>query len=110
MQAWQKASGYTKWSLAGAAMSRFKRVIGDGLRARTDRRRATEVNIAVHALNRMLEPGRPIPRPRRLTHERGWGNCARSPGPCKTAARSSTNQIQATALSMHQCRSKPRQP
>jgi len=35
-------------------------VIGDGLRSRTDERRATEVNVAVHALNRMLELGRPI--------------------------------------------------
>ena len=36
-----------------------KQVIGDGLRSRTDQRRATEVDIAVHALNRMLELGRP---------------------------------------------------
>jgi len=35
-------------------------VIGDGLRSRTDRRRATEVAIAVHVLNHMLEFGRPI--------------------------------------------------
>jgi hypothetical protein len=34
-------------------------VIGDGLRARTDERRATEMNVAAHALNRMLEFGRP---------------------------------------------------
>ena len=34
-------------------------MIGDGLRARTDERRATEVDVAVHALNRMLELGRP---------------------------------------------------
>jgi hypothetical protein len=34
-------------------------VIGDGLRAHTDEHRATEVEIAVHALNRMLELGRP---------------------------------------------------
>ena len=58
--AWQKASGYTKRSRAEAAMSRFKQVIGDGLRSRTDRRRATEVEVAVHALNRMLELGRPL--------------------------------------------------
>ena len=58
--AWQKASGYTKRSRAEAAMSRFKRVIGDALRSRTDRRRATEVDVAVYALNRMLELGRPI--------------------------------------------------
>jgi len=39
---------------------RFKQVIGDGLRSRMDRRRATKVDLAVHALNRMLELGRPI--------------------------------------------------
>ncbi len=58
--AWQKASGYTKRARAEAAIGRFKPVIGDGLRSRTDRRRATEVGVAIHALNRMLELGRPI--------------------------------------------------
>jgi Transposase DDE domain len=56
---WQKASGYNRRALAEAAISRYKRVIGDGLRSRTDRRQATEVAIAVRALNRMLELGRP---------------------------------------------------
>ncbi len=58
--AWQKASGYTKRARAEAAIGRFKQVIGDELRSRTDRRRATEVDVAVHALNRMLALGRPI--------------------------------------------------
>jgi len=58
--AWQEASGYTRRARAEAAIGRFKQVIGDGLRSRTDRRRATEVDVAVHALNRMLEPERPI--------------------------------------------------
>ncbi len=40
-------------------MSRFKQVIGDGLRSHTDERRAAEVEVAVHALNRMLKLGRP---------------------------------------------------
>ncbi len=57
--AWQKASGYTKRARVEATISRFKHVIGDGLRSRTDQRRATEVDVAVHALNRMLELGRP---------------------------------------------------
>jgi hypothetical protein len=57
--AWQKASGYTKRARAETAISRFKRVIGDGLRSRTEERRATEVDVAVHVLNRMLELGRP---------------------------------------------------
>ncbi len=57
--AWQKASGYHWRALVEADISRFKRVIGDGLRSRTDQRRATEVAIAVNALNRMLQLGRP---------------------------------------------------
>ena len=57
--AWQKASGYNWRALVEADISRLKRIIGDGLRSRTDQRRATEVEIAVSALNRMLELGRP---------------------------------------------------
>ncbi len=57
--AWQAASGYTKRARAETAMSRFKQVIGDGLRSHTDERRAIEVGVAVHVLNRMLELGRP---------------------------------------------------
>ncbi len=54
---WQKASGYNRRALAEVAVGRFKRVIGDARRSRTDRRQATEVAVAV--LNRMLELGRP---------------------------------------------------
>jgi len=57
--AWQKASGYTTRARVEATMGRFKQVIGDGLRSRTDQRRATEVDVAAHVLNRMLELGRP---------------------------------------------------
>ena len=56
---WQTRSRYTRRALVEAAISRLKRVIGNGLRSRTEHRRATEVAIAVHALNRMLELGRP---------------------------------------------------
>ena len=56
---WQEASGDNRRSKAEAAIARWKQVIGDGLRARTDERRAAEVDVAVHALNRMLELGRP---------------------------------------------------
>jgi hypothetical protein len=57
--AWQKQSGYTKRARAEAAMGRWKQVIGDGLRSRTDQRRTIEVSVTVHALNRMLELARP---------------------------------------------------
>lgn len=57
---WQKASGYNKRSRVEAAIGRYKQVIGDGLRSRKDRRRSTEVGVAVHVLNQMLEFGRPI--------------------------------------------------
>src|SRR3982751_6044856 len=56
---WQKASGYNRRALAEATIGRFKRVIGDGLRSHTDERRATEMDVAVQVLNRMLELGRP---------------------------------------------------
>jgi hypothetical protein len=40
-------------------MSRWERVIGDGLRSRTGGRQETEVAIAADVLNRMLDLGRP---------------------------------------------------
>ena len=56
---WQKASGHNRRALVEADVSRWKRVIGDDLRSRTDGRQATEVAIAADALNRMLDLGRP---------------------------------------------------
>jgi hypothetical protein len=56
--AWQQASGYSRRAKAEAAIGRWKQVIGDGLRSRMDEYRATEVDVAVHVLNRMLELGR----------------------------------------------------
>jgi hypothetical protein len=56
---WQRASGYNFRALVEADISRWKRVIGDGLRSQTDGRQATEVAIAADVLNRMLELGRP---------------------------------------------------
>jgi hypothetical protein len=56
---WQKASGYNWRALVESDVARWKCVIGDGLRSRTDGRQATEVAIAAGVLNRMLELGRP---------------------------------------------------
>ena len=57
---WQKASGYNTRSKVEAAISRYKRVIGDSLKSRHDARRATEVAIAIKSLNRMNQLGRAI--------------------------------------------------
>jgi hypothetical protein len=57
--AWQKASGYSRRAKVEAAIGRWKQVIGDGLRSRTHARRATEVELAVHVLNRMSALERP---------------------------------------------------
>src|SRR3982751_4864213 len=57
--AWQTVSGYNARARAEATIGRLKRVIGDGLRSRTDQRQATEMNVGVAVLNRMLELGRP---------------------------------------------------
>jgi hypothetical protein len=56
---WQRVSGYNWRALVEADISRWKRVIGDGLRFQTDGRQASEVAIAADVLNRMLELGRP---------------------------------------------------
>jgi hypothetical protein len=50
---------YNRRSKIEAAIDRWKQVIGDGLRSRMNERRATEVEAAVHVLNRMLGLGRP---------------------------------------------------
>jgi IS5 family transposase len=57
---WQKASGYNMWAKVEASIGRYKRVIGDALRSRTDRTEATEVAIAAAAPNRMLAFGPPM--------------------------------------------------
>jgi Transposase DDE domain len=57
---WQKASGYNMRSKVEAAISRYKRVIGDILKSRDDARRLTEVAIAVKSLNRMRDLGQAI--------------------------------------------------
>ena len=57
--AWQKRSGYMRRALAEAMIRRWKQMIGDGLRSHKDECRATEVKVAVHALNRMPGLGRP---------------------------------------------------
>ncbi len=56
---WQKASEYNWRALVEADISRWKCVIGDGLRFQTDGRQATEIAIAADVLNRMLDLGRP---------------------------------------------------
>src|SRR3954468_10474491 len=56
---WQRTSGYNWRALVECDISRWKRVVGDGLRFQTDGRQAIEVAIAADVLNRMLELGRP---------------------------------------------------
>ena len=57
--AWQKSSGYNVRALVKAFFSRWKRVIGNGLRSRTEDRRNTGIAIPSRVLNYMLDPGRP---------------------------------------------------
>jgi hypothetical protein len=56
---WQRASGYSWRALVEASITRWKCVIGEGLRSRMEGRQATEVAIAANVLNRMLDLGRP---------------------------------------------------
>jgi hypothetical protein len=80
---WQTRSGYTRRSLVETAVSRCKRVMGDGLRSQADQPRRTEIAIAVHVLNRMLL-GRP--RSVRVACMRAYRPSMRpQPDPCNKA-------------------------
>ncbi len=57
--AWQRASRYNTRALVEADVSRWKRVIRDGLGSQTGGRQATEMAIVASLLNRMLDLGRP---------------------------------------------------
>jgi len=57
--AWQKVSGYNLRAKVEASIGRYKRVIGDALRSRTEQTEATEVALAAAALNPMLGIGHP---------------------------------------------------
>jgi transposase len=58
--AWQKAVGYGRRSLGETAVSRYKAIIGPGLRARTLPAQKTEARTACSVLNRMTRLGRPV--------------------------------------------------
>ena len=57
--AWQKSSGYNLRAKVEASIGRYKRVIGDALRSRTEQTETTEAALAAAALNRMLGFGHP---------------------------------------------------
>ena len=56
---WQKASGYPRQARVENAFSRYKSIIGDGLRARSVSGRDVEASLACRILNQMTAPGRP---------------------------------------------------
>ncbi len=56
---WKQQSGYHRRSLAETAMSRYKRIIGEKLRARDFARQAKEAFIGVLILNQMTGLGMP---------------------------------------------------
>ena len=58
-QRWKQENGYHRRSIAETAMSRYKRMVGEKLRAREFGRQCTEAFIGVVMLNRMTALGRP---------------------------------------------------
>ena len=57
---WQKTFNYGRRNLVEAAFSRYKRIMGDGLRGRSLPAQQVEAKIAIRALNRMADLGMPI--------------------------------------------------
>ena len=56
---WKKESGYHQQGRVENTFFRFKAIIGDRLRARTEGAQAVEATLACSVLNRMTELGRP---------------------------------------------------
>jgi hypothetical protein len=56
---WQEVTGYGKRALVETAMGRYKGLIGERLRSRSDAARRTEAVVGVAVLNRMLDAARP---------------------------------------------------
>lgn len=59
-KAWKQETGYHRRSLAETAMSRYKTIIGPGLKARTFANQKAEVSVAVNCLNRLTALGMPV--------------------------------------------------
>ena len=57
---WRKDAGAHQQARAENGMYRYKRIIGDGLRARSFEAQKREAMVAVRVLNRMTLLGRPI--------------------------------------------------
>jgi hypothetical protein len=58
-RAWERATGYGRRNAAEWTFSRYKRVLGGGLRSQGIEAQRAEANIAAAALNRMAELGMP---------------------------------------------------
>ncbi len=58
-QAWKAASGYHRRALAETAMSRFKRILGPTISARTFPGQVAEIIVRCNILNKMTQLGRP---------------------------------------------------
>ena len=58
-RAWQKNTGYTQRARVETLMGRWKKVIGNTLKARTLQNQRTEVKIGTAVLNKMTSLGRP---------------------------------------------------
>jgi hypothetical protein len=58
-RAWKKEAGYHQQARAENAFFRYKKIIGDRLRARSEAGRRVEARIACDVLNRMTDLGRP---------------------------------------------------
>ena len=58
-KAWKQSRGYHRRSLAETTMSRFKRILGPGISARTFASQTTEIKVRCKILNTMTQLGMP---------------------------------------------------
>ena len=58
-KAWKQASGYHRRSLAETQIYRYKQLIGNTLKARTEANQQVESRLGCALLNRMIHLGKP---------------------------------------------------
>ena len=84
---WQKASGYNWRALVEADISRWKRVIGDGLRFADGRATGDRGGHRGRRAEPNAGAGTPGVRPHRITRNTGRAQCAHTADPCNICGR-----------------------
>ena len=110
---WRKGSGAHRQARGENAMFRYKRIVGDRLRAKTSEAQATEARIAVSVVNRIFGLGIPDSESVGSWQPCDKGRVRRQAEPCNDAARHLSSRRRSEGCSarpLPSCRASHRAP